>query len=123
MKTILILSAVAVFAASAATAEIRPEDSRRVEDRVSSADEKVSAADAAFQAGDARGGCKALLGAARDLDRGIDISLHMIEKANQYGEPLERHETVVVMQARLQSIVDRRSDIQTQLQAHCAKTA
>ena len=114
MKTILILSAVAVFAASAATAEIRPEDS---------ADEKVSAADAAFQAGDARGGCKALLGAARDLDRGIDISLHMIEKANQYGEPLERHETVVVMQARLQSIVDRRSDIQTQLQAHCAKTA
>jgi len=123
MKTILILSAAAVFAASTATAEIRPDDSRRIEDRVAAADAKETAAHAAFKAGDARGGCKALLAAARDLDRGIDISLHMIEKANQYGEPLERHETVVVMQARLQSIVDRRSDVQTQLQARCAKAA
>ncbi|WP_443747220.1 hypothetical protein [Asticcacaulis solisilvae] len=123
MKAILFLSAAAVFAASTATAEIRPDDSRAVEDRVAAADAKVATADTAFQAGDTRQGCKALLGAAHELDRSIDISIHMIERANQYGEPLERHETVVVMQSRLQSIVDRRSDIQTELQDRCARSA
>lgn len=123
MKAILFLSAAAVFAASTATAEIRPDDARGIEARVAAADEKAAAAETAFQAGDARQGCKALIGAARDLDKSIDISIHMIEKANQYGEPLERHETVVTMQARLQSIVDRRSNLQSELQQRCARSA
>ncbi len=126
MKHVFVASVtVLALFTSTAFAATTPELTRRIEDRAGSAQDKVSAADAAFAAGDVSTGCKALIGAAHDLDASIDMALQVADRVhNDHGidEGTRVYEQSSV-NARLETIVDQRSRIQDALEQRCVNKA
>ena len=126
MKSILIVSVALFVCASAAQAGVNSDLSRRIESKVDSAHNKAATAQAAFDAGDANSGCRALVGAARELDSGIDMSIRLVDETTDkrsIGENADNYNLVQTMRFRLQSIVDERRVVQQQLESRCHTAA
>lgn len=127
MKSIVLSAcAVAILFASGAQAGIDSGLSRGIESRVDAAHSKAAVAQAAFDAGDANGGCRALVGAARDLDRSIDMGISLIDGATgsrSIEENGDNYMLILNMRNRLKAIVDERGYVQQQLEERCRTVA
>ena len=125
MKHVLIATVtVFAFCASTAFAETTPDLTRRIEDRAASAQDKTGMADAAFASGDVSTGCKSLVGAARDLDASIDMSLQVADRVhNDHGidEGTRSYEQSSV-NGRLETIVSQRTRVQATLEQRCVSS-
>ena len=122
MKRVLVATVTAfAFCSSVAFADTTPDLTRRIEDRASSAQDKTGAADAAFASGDVSTGCKSLIGAARDLDASIDLSLKVADRVhNDHGIDEEtRSYQQSSVNGRLETIVRQRVHLQSTLEQRC----
>ncbi|ESQ90374.1 hypothetical protein ABAC460_09475 [Asticcacaulis sp. AC460] len=118
--------AAACLFATVAQAEIDSDLSRHIESRVDSAHTKAAQAQAAFDAGDANRGCRSLLGAARDLDKSIDLGVSLIDRTQgdrSIEENWENEKVLLNMRNRLDAIVDERTVVQQQLELRCQTSA
>lgn len=127
MKSIVFAAfAAAALLATSAQAGVDSGLSRGIESRVDAAHGQAVRAQAAFDAGDANGGCRALIAAARDLDRSIDMSISLIDRTTD-GRSIEENSDnyllILNMRNRLKAIVDERGYVQQQLEQRCLTAA
>ena len=117
---IVVMTAVSMLA-STAMAATTPELTRQIDSRTASAQQKADAATVEFDSGDRASGCKALKGAARDLDSGLDMALQVADRVhNDHGIDEEtRSVQEAAVRNSLQNIVNRRTNLERDLADNC----
>ena len=122
MRNSIVVVAVSLSVlASVAQAATTPDLTRQIDDHAASAQQKADAAAVEFDSGDRASGCKALKGAAHDLDKSIDLSVQVADRLSN-NEGLDedtRSQQQASVRFSLQSIVSLRTQIQRSLVDKC----
>ncbi len=123
-NTIIIAATALAMLASNAMATTTPDLTRQIDDHAASAQQKADAAAVEFDSGDRTSGCKALKGAAYDLDKSIDLAVQVADRlSNNEGldEDTRSHQEASVRYS-LQNIVGLRTQVERSLADNCQDT-